>query len=78
MTSEARVPTRMADGTFVRLTRSEIKADLVAGSEAAVKRAKVPPLPDDELEHLLDIYASFTQQNESIPEECSTDDVAQV
>jgi transcriptional regulator with XRE-family HTH domain len=27
---------------------------------------------------LLDIYASFTQQNESIPEECSTDDVAQV
>ncbi|MGD1110800.1 MAG: helix-turn-helix transcriptional regulator [Mycobacterium sp.] len=27
---------------------------------------------------LLDIYASFTQQNESIPEECSTDHVAQV
>ena len=27
---------------------------------------------------LLDIYASFTQQIESIPEECSTDDVAQV
>ena len=35
MTHEARVPTRMADGTFVRLTRSEIEADLVAGSEAA-------------------------------------------
>ena len=58
MTHEARVPTRMADGTFVRLTRSEIEADLVAGSEAAVKRAKVPPLSDDEIEHLLDIYAS--------------------
>jgi transcriptional regulator with XRE-family HTH domain len=27
---------------------------------------------------LLDIYASFTQQNESVPEECSTDDVAEV
>jgi transcriptional regulator with XRE-family HTH domain len=27
---------------------------------------------------LLDIYASFAQQNESIEEECSTDDVAEV
>jgi transcriptional regulator with XRE-family HTH domain len=27
---------------------------------------------------LLDIYTSFTQQNESVPEECSTDDVAEV
>ena len=44
VTSEARVPTRMGDGTFVRLTRSEIRADLEAGSEAAAKRAKVPPL----------------------------------
>lgn len=58
MTNEARVPTRMGDGTFARLTRSEIRADLVAGSEAAVKRAKVPPLSDEELDHLLDIYAS--------------------
>ena len=58
MTTEDRVPTRMADGTFVRLTRSEIKADLVAGSEAAAKRAKVAPLTDDEIDHLLDIYAS--------------------
>ena len=58
MTNEIRVPTRMGDGTFARLTRSEIRADLVAGSEAAAKRAKVPPLTDDELDHLLDIYAS--------------------
>ena len=58
MTNETRVPTRMGDGTFVHLTRSEIRADLVAGSEAAAKRAKVPPLTDDELDHLLDIYAS--------------------
>ena len=27
---------------------------------------------------LLDIYASFAQQNESVHEECSTDDVAEV
>ena len=58
MTEEARVPTRMGDGTFTRLTRSEIRADLVAGSEVAAKRAKVPLLGDDEIDHLLEIYAS--------------------
>ena len=58
MTSEARVPTRMGDGTFTHLTRSEIRADLVAGSEIAAKRAKVPLLTDDEIDHLLEIYAS--------------------
>ena len=34
MTNEPRVPTRMGDGTFTHLTRSEIRADLVAGSES--------------------------------------------
>jgi dimethylamine--corrinoid protein Co-methyltransferase len=56
--NEARIPTRMGDGSFVRLTRSEIRADLEAGVAAAVKRAKVAPLSEDELDHLLDIYAS--------------------
>ena len=58
MTNEPRVPTRMGDGTFTQLTRSEIRADLVAGSEVAAKRAKVPLLTDDEIDHLLEIYAS--------------------
>ena len=58
MTNETRVPTRMGDGAFVYLTRSEIRADLVAGSEAAAKRAKTPLLSDHEIDHLLDIYAS--------------------
>ena len=58
MTNEAKVPTRMGDGTFTQLTRSEIRADLIAGSEAATKRAKVPLLTDDEIDHLLEIYAS--------------------
>ena len=58
MTNEPRVPTRMGDGTFTHLTRSEIRADLVAGSEIAAKRAKVPLLTDDEIDHLLEIYAS--------------------
>ncbi len=56
--TEQKIPTRMGDGSFARLTRSEIRADLEAGSEAAAARAKVPLLSGDELDHLLDIYAS--------------------
>ena len=55
---EPTIPTRMGDGSFAHLTRSEIKAELEEGTAAAVKRAKVPPLAEDELAHLLDIYAS--------------------
>jgi len=54
---EQRIPTRMGDDTIARLTRSELRADVKAGAEAAA-RTKVPPLEPDELEHLLDIYAS--------------------
>jgi len=53
-----RIPTRLGDGSLVELTRAEIEADLAAGSEAAVKRAKVEPLTQDELDHLLDIFTS--------------------
>ena len=53
-----RIPTRLGDGSLVELTRAEIEADLVAGSEAAVKRAKVEPLTQDDLDHLLDIFTS--------------------
>jgi dimethylamine---corrinoid protein Co-methyltransferase len=55
---EPRIPTRMGDGSLVEMTRSEIKADLEDGTQLAAKRAKVPTLTQDELEHLLDIYAS--------------------
>ena len=48
----------MGDGSLVEMTRSEIKADLEAGTQLAAKKAKVPELTQDELDHLLDIYAS--------------------
>ena len=57
-TSELRVPTRMGDGSIARLTRSELRADIEDGVAQAVRRAKVPPLTQDEQGHLLDIYAS--------------------
>ena len=55
---EAKIPTRMGDGFMVELTRSELRADLEAATQEAARRAKVPPLTQDELDHLLDIYAS--------------------
>jgi dimethylamine--corrinoid protein Co-methyltransferase len=55
---ETTIKTRMGDGSLVRMTRSELRAELEAGVEAAVRRAKVPPLTEDELGHLLDIWAS--------------------
>jgi dimethylamine--corrinoid protein Co-methyltransferase len=48
----------MGDGSLVEMTRSEIRADLEEGTQAAAKRARVPELTEDEIEHLLDIYAS--------------------
>ncbi len=56
--NEQRIPTRLGDGTITRMTRSELRAEIEAGVTAAVARAKVPPLDADEMEHVLDIYAS--------------------
>jgi dimethylamine--corrinoid protein Co-methyltransferase len=55
---EAHIPTRMGDGTLDRRTRSELRADIEDGVAQAVKRAKVPPLTEDEQLHILDIYSS--------------------
>ena len=55
---ESTIPTRMGDGSLVRMTRGEIRADLDSGSQAAATRAKVAPLSEQEIDHLLDIYAS--------------------
>jgi len=53
-----RIPTRLGDGSLAEMTAAEIEADLYAGSEAAVGRAKVAPLTEDEIDHLLDIFTS--------------------
>jgi dimethylamine--corrinoid protein Co-methyltransferase len=55
---ETQVPTRMGDGTMTRMTRGALRADAEDGTAAAAKRAKVPPLEPDELEHVVDVYAS--------------------
>jgi len=55
---EPQVPMRMGDGSLVEATRSAIRAELEAGTQAAAARAKAAPLDDGELDHLTDIFAS--------------------
>jgi len=55
---EQTVTTRLGDGSPVRMTASEIRADLEDATALAAKRAKVPPLEPDELDALLEIFAS--------------------
>jgi len=45
-------------GRRAPLTRSELRAELEEGTQAAAARAKLPPFETHELEHLLDIFAS--------------------
>ena len=55
---EPRIVTRQGDGSAVALTRSELRAELEEGTRAAAARARAPELRADELDHLLDIFAS--------------------
>jgi dimethylamine---corrinoid protein Co-methyltransferase len=55
---ERRFITRLGDGSATALTRSELRAELEEGAQAAAARARLPPLDADELEHLLDVFAS--------------------
>jgi hypothetical protein len=48
----------MGDGAAVEMMRDELRADMADGVAAAVKRANVPALDDDEVANLLEIFAS--------------------
>jgi dimethylamine---corrinoid protein Co-methyltransferase len=56
--SEARIPTRMGDGSLTEMTRGELRGDVEAATQLAARKAKVAPLDQDALDHVLDIYAS--------------------
>jgi dimethylamine--corrinoid protein Co-methyltransferase len=55
LADEKKFKTSMGDGFLVYMTEEEIRKDLAAGVEDAVKRGKVSPLTDDEMEHLYNI-----------------------
>jgi dimethylamine--corrinoid protein Co-methyltransferase len=48
--------TRFGDGTATTLSEKELRADLEAGTADAGDRGKIPPLSDDDLRHLFDIF----------------------
>lgn len=49
--------TRMGDGERLRMSAEEIRQDIDAGTEDAARRAKVPPLTEEEREKLLAIMS---------------------
>jgi dimethylamine--corrinoid protein Co-methyltransferase len=53
----ADIRTRMGDGYVAMLAPEELRADLEAGCAEAVKRAKVPPLEENEFDWLFDLFA---------------------
>jgi dimethylamine--corrinoid protein Co-methyltransferase len=55
---EARITTRLGDGSAVELTPSEIRAELEDGTQTAAARGKMPPLAAAELDHLHTIFSS--------------------
>ena len=47
----------MGDGSTFMTTRDELRADVIAGSEAAAAKAKNPTLEDNEYDYLVDMFA---------------------
>ena len=53
-----KIMTRYGDGMPGELTEKELMEDLVAGSEDAADRGRIPALSQEEIEHLYDIFSS--------------------
>jgi dimethylamine---corrinoid protein Co-methyltransferase len=49
------VLTRMGDGYFVEMSTADIRKDIEDGVETAAKKAKCPPLTEDDMKRLMDI-----------------------
>jgi dimethylamine--corrinoid protein Co-methyltransferase len=50
--------TRMGDGFSVEMTEAEIRRDVEDGTQDAAHRAKIPPLTDDEIRYLVELFKS--------------------
>lgn len=51
-----KIVARMGDGSRIDMSAAEIQQELEAGALDAAERAAVPPLSDDEIKYLLDLY----------------------
>jgi dimethylamine---corrinoid protein Co-methyltransferase len=52
----AKILTRFGDGFKVELTEDEVKRDIEEGSNDAASRAGIPPLGEDEMEHIFEMF----------------------
>ena len=66
------VTTRMGDGSFVEMAEADVRKDVEAGIADAVKKAKCPPLSEDDIDRLMEIlcdrrkFVSVERGNELI------------
>jgi len=51
-----KILTRMGDSSTVEMTRDELRHELEEGTEAAAVKAKIPPLTENELDYLFDMF----------------------
>ena len=51
------IRTRMGDGYVTELTPPQLRDDLEAGSADAARRGKVPPLEENEIDWLVDLFS---------------------
>ncbi|MCK5551951.1 MAG: [dimethylamine--corrinoid protein] Co-methyltransferase, partial [Deltaproteobacteria bacterium] len=54
----AKVFSRLGDGSPIELTEVELMRDLEEGTADAADRGKIPPLSEEELKYLFDIFIS--------------------
>jgi len=55
---ETSITTRLGDGSRAEMTPAEIRADIEAGMALGVKRARVEPLTDEEVDRLVEIFTA--------------------
>ena len=53
-----KIMTRLGSGYPVEMSESQLMEDLTAGSEDAADRGKIPPLSEEELKYLFDLFNS--------------------
>jgi len=53
-----KILTKLGDGSPAEFTESELKQDLEEGTRDAADRANVPPLSEEELKYLFDVFSS--------------------
>ena len=53
-----KIYTRMGDGSAIELSESELRRDFEEGTRDAEERGKIPPLSENELAYLFDVYSA--------------------